>query len=132
VPGDGAKPGARGELLEVRGVKPTRTVPEIFELTFATQEAATEGPMSSSEPVPEVTAPPKEFNVTVGELNQTQLRRDAGPIIKTGSQVIAEFREADNHPLGCNCDKCSAQIPNYATHPIAVADLKEFRRKETA
>lgn len=36
--------------------------------------------------------------------------------VRTGPEIVAEFREADGHSLGCGCDLCLAQAPSYVTY----------------
>ncbi len=38
--------------------------------------------------------------------------------LKTGSEIVLEFAEADGHSLGCDCNLCSVTTPRYVTATV--------------
>lgn len=92
-----------------------------------TEQEAPQGPIRAFEDPPEdsKTAPAMPKPV------QSPIDGDTG-LAKTGPEIVSEFADADDHALGCDCGLCTAQAPNYVTHPCDVTDLEEYSRRKVA
>ncbi len=73
----------------------------------------------------DITPPVPVRSRTLTPLGSTS--RSVGAL-KTGPEIVAEFSEAEDHPLGCNCALCSVQPPSYVTYSQGVTDLGAYRR----
>jgi hypothetical protein len=82
----------------------------------------TEAPVTAADAPPKVEVPQERS----AELGQAPSSRSEAGTTKTGAEIVAEFAEAVDHSLSCDCVACSVSAPRFATQ---VVNLVEYRRR---